>query len=316
MQSHRDTAAPASHAHALLYVYDTRCASSARRPHRHALGLPKMLGSVHSNAILAAGVCTAAGCLCSTSAAQVFADSACSCKHPDSAAQDQPEPEAPAAPAARQEPEFTQPMLCDTTAVRTFNPWVEACVARGSATANPPTRVQRLQHDLAALPLWFEPRAQSGGAVLLQHGSSPSEVFLGNLVALGIGVPTPTFVSFAKGHGKISLGVDAATLPLMPWGWSPRTQELYSRLNTHRKIWYTGEDAQRQLFGKAWAAGLLKRVLARNLAEDSTKRCGCLPSTEAEARYQLGVSCKTIEEVCDAIESLYQANRTSVVVLQ
>jgi hypothetical protein len=31
--------------------------------------------------------------------------------------------------------------------VRTFNPWVEACVARGSATANPPARIQaRARH--------------------------------------------------------------------------------------------------------------------------------------------------------------------------
>ena len=53
---------------------------------------------------------------------------------------------------------------------------------------------------------------------------------------------------------------------------------------------------------------MLKRVLARHLEEtDPTKRCSCLPITEAEASYQCGEACRTIEEVCDAIEALCRA---------
>ena len=204
------------------------------------------------------------------------------------------------------------PALCDVAAVRTFNPWVEACVARGSVTANPPARVQILQSDLACLPLWFEPRSHRGGAVLLRQGTAPGTAFLEDLAALGIGVPTPVFVSYEKGRSNIELDDERSTLPLLPWGWSPHTQELYSRLRTERKVWYTGHEEQRQLFGKAWAAGLLKRVLARHLAEtEPENRCCVLPGTETEARYQRGEACRTIDEVCDAIEALCQAGGNS-----
>lgn len=257
------------------------------------------LSSAPSNAgaLLAAGVCTAAaGCCCAAAASARHGSGPMpesQCSEPEHAALQEPEPA----------------LLRDATAVRTFNPWVEACVARGSVTANPPTRVQTLENDLAALPLWFEPRSRTTGVVLLRQGTAPSAAFMADLAALGIGVPTPVFVSYAKGRKQILLDSDRSTLPLMPWGWSPYTRELYSRLRTERKVWYTGDESQRQLFGKAWAAALLKRVLARHLEEtDRTKHCSCLPSTEAEASYQRGEACRTMGQVCDAIEALCRSS--------
>lgn len=267
-------------------------------------GLTRSASCSAGTLLAAAGVCTAAAGCCCCGGGSGDGDAAAA---PARTGGPMPDPQCSEQQLeAAQEPEPA--LLRDVTAVRTFNPWVEACVARGSVTANPPTRVQTLQNDLAALPLWFEPRSRASGAVLLRQGTAPGAAFMAGLAALHIGVPAPVFVSYAKGRSQISLDGERSALPLLPWGWSPHTQELYSRLRTDRNVWYTGDDAQRQLFGKAWAADLLKRVLARHLEEtDPTKRCSCLPITEMEASYQCGEVCRTIEEVCDAIEEFCRA---------
>jgi hypothetical protein len=244
----------------------------------------------------------------------------------------QNESRAPRRQRPQQQPQrhVQQQRLCAVNAVRTFNPWVEASVASGTATTNPPARVQRLQDDLASLPLWLEPRIQDnhnvtelncpgrntaeeqqrdkdsskGGVVLLREGTGPSADFLQYLRGLHIGVPTPQYVHYKRlgSRDKITLPVGTCALPLLPWGWSPQTRALYGRLDTDQEVWYTGDDTQRRLFGKVSATELLRKVLTRNL--QAANPCSCLPRTQAEMEYQCGHVCNTLEEVYTAISAL------------
>jgi hypothetical protein len=218
---------------------------------------------------------------------------------------------------------------------------VEACISRGTATCNPPTRVVTLQTDLSTLPLWFEPLSCETGIVLVSSEKptvAPSQrsAFLSYIASLPISAPSPSFISYPRSN-KLRIPLPTtrtSALPLQPWGWSPHSAELYSRLSCDARPWYTGDPSQKRLFGKHFAASVLAKVLATNLhppnggsnpllpeqnAQSSAYKSGSpnggsnplLPDTAQSSAYQSGIACTTLDQVCDAIETLQRTHPAS-----
>jgi len=208
------------------------------------------------------------------------------------------------------------PQLHDYSAIRHFNPWVEACVARASSTTNPPTRIVQLQHDLASLPLWFEQMNTSTGTVLVpkpqqsQKSRQSRPSFLEYLSSLPLPIPTPLFIVYDRTKLPVPLPTSCKNLRLQPWGWSPHTADLYSRLTTSSSVWFDGAASQTTLFGKHWACALLQSVLLQSTPAPLEPN-SLLPQDAQSAAYQSGFACTTLPQVCDAIEALTAAHPAS-----
>ena len=236
------------------------------------------------------------------------------------------------------------------SAIRHFNPWVEGCVSLGSSTSNPPSLLLALQRDLSSLPLWLEPRGRGEGVVLVEEaaehsGSRPA--FLAYLESLPFPCPSPSFVFYAGGRSSSRTPIalpaplpssppesehnNLKPLPYRPWGWSPHTASLYSRLShplpspplhspsldkpspSSSTPWYTGDPEQKRLFGKHWAAALNASILAANLASPAAAAAATaylaspislLPSSPSSALYQTSTPCATLAEVLSALSAL------------
>jgi hypothetical protein len=139
-----------------------------------------------------------------------------------------------------------------------FNPTCEYAVANGHASWQPNRLLQKMESDLATLPLFL---AQSKDFILVD--SIPSADYLSKLSELN--VPLPEFIQkreALKQRGFLNIQKGK----LLPWGWSPAAHKLLAPLKKtcsaeflHSPV-STWKTEYRELYSKKFAREILLEI--------------------------------------------------------
>ncbi len=140
-----------------------------------------------------------------------------------------------------------------------FNPTCEYAVANGHASWQPNLLLQKMEEDLATLPLFF---ARPNDVVLVKK--LPPDEYLAWLKQLGIDAPRffrikdiptdKTFLNTKKNR-------------LLPWGWSPAAHRLLDPLKASCSPQFKSSPVSewkpeyREFYSKKFAIGILKSVI-------------------------------------------------------
>lgn len=137
-----------------------------------------------------------------------------------------------------------------------FNPTCEYAIANGTVSWQPNRILQKMEADLATLPLFF---AEATDKVVVNE--FPSQVFLEHLQQLGIQVPQfilkPTLAA-----GKIDFPINQ----LNPWGWSPAAHKLLSKVKPlcsdefKTSPIFNWREEQKALYSKKFARSVLHKI--------------------------------------------------------
>ena len=139
-----------------------------------------------------------------------------------------------------------------------FNPTCEYAVANGNASWHPNRLLQKMESDLATLPLFF---ASPGDYVLVN--TSPSDSFLSQLIKLNVQLPefiTQKAALHRENFLKIPKG------KLLPWGWSPAAHRLLAPLKASCADAFLQSPVSkwnpehRELYSKKMALKILKKI--------------------------------------------------------
>lgn len=140
-----------------------------------------------------------------------------------------------------------------------FNPTCEYAVANGSPSWQPNRLLQKMEADLAVLPMFF---AQKNDFVLVDE--IPSEEFLSSFRE--IDYELPRFVEKRKINSLLLQQLRINKLE--PWGWSPKAHKLLEPLKTNCSEdfqkspvfnWMTGN---KDFYSKKFALQLLAQILS------------------------------------------------------
>lgn len=140
-----------------------------------------------------------------------------------------------------------------------FNPTCEYAVANGTTSWQPNKLLQKMEADLAALPMFL---AGTNDQILVEQ--LPSGAFLEEISQLHF-VP-PAFITRQKALSDPHFIV-AERNKLQPWGWSPAAHKLLQPLKAtcstafKNSPVYHWQPAYRRYYSKKFALGLLHRLL-------------------------------------------------------
>jgi len=139
-----------------------------------------------------------------------------------------------------------------------FNPTCEYAVANGKASWQPNRLLQKMESDLATLPLFF---AQPNDYILVN--SVPASGFLSKISDLN--VQLPRFITKKEALHQVNF-LNIRLGKLMPWGWSPAAHKLLESLKNYCSDeflqspvsnWKTEYKA---LYSKKFALEILKEI--------------------------------------------------------
>jgi len=140
-----------------------------------------------------------------------------------------------------------------------FNPTCEYAIANGDAAWNPNRILQKMESDLALLPLFL---AQSGDYIIVDK--IPSSAFINSLNQLNL--DTPKFILKKDALNNASF-IKLQKNKLLPWGWSPAAHKLLSPLKAscssefQNSPVFNWRPEYRNLYSKKFAAGILKTLV-------------------------------------------------------
>ena len=146
------------------------------------------------------------------------------------------------------------------TNVYFFNPTCEYAVANGNASWQPNRILQKMESDLATLPMFF---ASSEDLVLVDR--LPSNDFLEQFEKINISLPQFVLkkeILNSENSKKQNCG------KLAPWGWSPATHKLLSPLKPQCSEEFKNSPVAnwkpeyRDLYSKKFALKILKELLS------------------------------------------------------
>lgn len=141
-----------------------------------------------------------------------------------------------------------------------FNPTCEYAVANGNATWHPNQLLQKMEFDLATLPLFL---AKPEDYILVDKLPSPN--FIESLKSLQIQIPN--FILKRESTTNQHF-ISQPKNKLLPWGWSPAAHKLLSPLkqfcsnefkNSPVSNW---QSEYRNLYSKKFSLGILEKLLA------------------------------------------------------
>ena len=99
-----------------------------------------------------------------------------------------------------------------------FNPTCEYAIANGTVSWQPNRILQKMEADLATLPLFF---AQPHDKVVVPQ--LPSKSYIEHLQKVGFEAP-----GFVLKENLVAAKIDYPINKLLPWGWSPAAHKLFS----------------------------------------------------------------------------------------
>jgi hypothetical protein len=140
-----------------------------------------------------------------------------------------------------------------------YNPTCEYAVANGNGTWQPNKILQKMENDLATLPLFF---ARPNDQVIVPE--LPSKSFLEQLKRIGVEPP-----DFILKQTIQQQNYTSKINELRPWGWSPAAHKLLDPLKQ-----YCSEDFKnspvfnwkpeyKHYYSKKFALGILKQIITR-----------------------------------------------------
>lgn len=139
-----------------------------------------------------------------------------------------------------------------------FNPTCEYAVANGNVSWQPNRLLQKMESDMAVLPLFF---AKPGDYVLVD--SVPTNEFLSTLKELNLQLPELVTKKAAL-HQEEFLKTPKGKL--LPWGWSPAAHRLLAPLKTFCSDAFlqspvsSWKPEHRELYSKKFAREILKDI--------------------------------------------------------
>jgi len=140
-----------------------------------------------------------------------------------------------------------------------YNPTCEYAVANGNGTWHPNKILQKMEVDMATLPLFF---AQSTDKVIVSE--IPSITFLEDLKKIGIELP-----EFILKKTIQSGNLNSPINQLKPWGWSPAAHKLLSPFKANcseefkKSPVFNWKPEYKNYYSKKFALGILKQFTCR-----------------------------------------------------
>lgn len=140
-----------------------------------------------------------------------------------------------------------------------FNPTCEYAVANGNASWHPNKILQKMEADMATLPLYF---AEKNDIVIVPE--LPSREYNDRLQSIGI--TPPVF----KTEKDLSNNPPSAINELCPWGWSPAVHKRLEHLKPQcspvfkNAPVYMWKPSSRALYSKKFALQLLKKIIEKH----------------------------------------------------
>ena len=141
-----------------------------------------------------------------------------------------------------------------------FNPTCEYAVANGNKSWHPNRLLQKMEEDLAVLPLFL---AQTEDVILVRK--MPDKTFLDSLTSAGIQVPELRLLKDALTNKKFT---EQPKNKLLPWGWSPAVHHLLDPLKESCSEEFKSspvahwKNEHRELYSKKSALTILKSLLS------------------------------------------------------
>ncbi|MEN8115999.1 MAG: hypothetical protein ABFS16_03415 [Bacteroidota bacterium] len=141
-----------------------------------------------------------------------------------------------------------------------FNPTCEYAVANGHYSWQPNKLLQKMELDLATLPLFF---AQPDDKVIVEN--IPGDAYLESLKSLDISSPGFILKQSITSGNPPSFQIDK----LCPWGWSPAAHKLLDPLKPScseefkKSPVFNWKPEYRNLYSKKFALGILKELKAQ-----------------------------------------------------
>lgn len=160
-----------------------------------------------------------------------------------------------------------------------FNPTCEYAIANGTVSWQPNRILQKMEADLATLPLYF---ATPNDHIIVNE--LPSNDFITHLAKVGIEAPNFILKDKVKA-GRIDFNVNE----LRPWGWSPAAHKYFSAT----KLKCTTEFKNSPVFN--WqpdSKNLYSKKFARSILQEITRN---YPSEHFINQNQLTEICSTKE---------------------
>lgn len=140
-----------------------------------------------------------------------------------------------------------------------FNPTCEYAVANSNSSWQPNKLLQKMEADLATLPLFF---TKPNDFVIVNN--IPSKEFLKSLETIDISIPNFILIKEIKTNKEI---IDLPKFKLLPWGWSPVAHRLLSPLKQNCSDEFlkspvsNWQPGYRDLYSKKTALKILSKIL-------------------------------------------------------
>ena len=140
-----------------------------------------------------------------------------------------------------------------------FNPTCEYAIANGTVSWQPNRILQKMEADLATLPLFF---AQPNDKVVVQQ--LPTEGYLEHLQKVGFQPP-----GFILKENLNATKIDYPINKLLPWGWSPAAHKLFSPIKANCSTKFKAspvfnwQAVYKDLYSKKFARGIQKEIVTR-----------------------------------------------------
>lgn len=139
-----------------------------------------------------------------------------------------------------------------------FNPSCDFAIANGSKNWQPNKTLQKMEADLAVLPMFF---AKQNDFVLVDE--LPDNNFLKTMQQLGF--ETPRFI-IKKEFSENQLFINESKNRLLPWGWSPAAHQLLTPLKSscspcfqNSPVFKWSQEHQ-EISSRKFASEILKKV--------------------------------------------------------
>jgi len=140
-----------------------------------------------------------------------------------------------------------------------FNPTCEYAIANGTGSWQPNRILQKMEADLASLPLFF---AQKNDKVIVNE--LPSESYLNHLHKIGIQTP-----EFILKKDVISGNTNYRIDKLLPWGWSPAAHKLLATIKANCSAEFKSspvfnwETEYKDFYSKKFAREILHEIISK-----------------------------------------------------
>ena len=142
-----------------------------------------------------------------------------------------------------------------------FNPTFEYAIANGHATWHPNKVLQKMELDLATLPIFL---AKSEDFVLVDK--IPRKEFLSTLKQFRIKIPH--FIEKQKAFSDLSF-INSPKNKLLPWGWSPAAHKLLASLKPscsevfQQSPVFNWQNEHRDIYSKKFASNISKMLIPK-----------------------------------------------------